>query len=60
MAIMLIILIPLAISAVVVLVYELKRRRRPVAAVDVGSRVRTVRNSTETNYGITPPGGGPS
>jgi len=59
MPIMLIILIPLVILAAVVLVYELKRRRRP-AAVDMASQVRAARVSTETKHGITPPGGGPS
>jgi hypothetical protein len=60
MPIMLVILIPLAILAAVVLVYELKRRRRAADAVDMASRVRAVRNSTETRHGVTPPGGGPS
>ena len=60
MPIMLIILVPLAILAAVVLVYELRRRWRPAAAVDVASRVRAGRNSPETKHGITPPGGGPS
>jgi hypothetical protein len=59
MPVMLFVLIPLAILAAVVLVYELKRRRRPAAAVDVASRVRDVRGSTETKHGITPSGGGP-
>ena len=54
MPIMLIILIPLAILSAVVLVYDLKRRRRPAAAVDVASRVRAVRDSTEAKHGITP------
>jgi hypothetical protein len=54
MPIMLIILIPLIILAAAVLVYDLKRRRRPAAAVDVASRVRVVRDSTETRHGITP------
>jgi hypothetical protein len=58
MPIMLIILIPLAILAAVVLVYELKRRRP--AAVDMASQVRAARNSTETKHGITYTGGGPS
>jgi hypothetical protein len=58
MAIMLIFLIPLAILSAVVLVYDLKRRRRPAAAVDVASRVRAVRDSTEAKHGITPGGGG--
>ena len=58
MPIMLIILIPLAILAAVVLVYELKARRRPGAAVDMASRVRAVRDSTEAKHGITPTGGG--
>ena len=58
MPIMLIILIPLIILAAAVLVYDLKRRRRPAAAVDVASRVRVVRDSTETRHGITPSGGG--
>jgi predicted membrane-bound mannosyltransferase len=60
MPIMLFILIPLVILAAVVLVYELKRHRRPAAAVDMASRVRAVRGSTEAKHGITPPGGGPS
>jgi hypothetical protein len=59
MPIMLFILIPLVILAAVVLVYELKRHRHP-AAVDMASRVRAVRGSTEAKHGITPPGGGPS
>ena len=59
MPVMLFVLIPLAILAAVVLVYELKRRRRP-DAVDMPSRVRTVRDSTEAGHGIIPPGGGPS
>ena len=59
MPIMLIILIPLAILSAVVLVYDLKRRRRPAAAaVDVASQVRAVRDSTEAKHGITPSGGG--
>ena len=58
MPIMLIILIPLAILSAVVLVYDLKRRRRPAAAVDVASRVRAVRDSTEAKHGIIPSGGG--
>ena len=58
MPIMLIILIPLIILAAAVLVYDLKRRRRPAAAVDVPSRVRVVRDSTEAKHGITPSGGG--
>ena len=57
MPIMLIILIPLVILAAVVLVYELKWRRRP-AAVDIQSQVRAVRDSTEAKHGITPSGGG--
>jgi len=58
MPVMLFFLIPLAVLAAVVLVYELKRRRRPAAAVDVASRVRTVRDSTEAEHGITPHDGG--
>jgi hypothetical protein len=58
MPIMLIILIPLAILASLVLVYDLKRRRRPAAAVDIQSQVRAVRDSTEAKHGITPSGGG--
>ena len=58
MPIMLIILIPLAILSAVVLVYDLKRRRRPAAAVDVASQVRAVRDTTEAKHGITPSGGG--
>ena len=58
MPIMLIILIPLVILAATVLVYDMKRRRRPAAAVDVASRVRVVRDSTEAKHGITPSGGG--
>jgi hypothetical protein len=57
MAFMLIILVPLAILAAVVLVHDLKRRRRPAAAVDVAARVRAVRNSTEAK-GITNDGSG--
>jgi hypothetical protein len=60
MPIMLYFLIPLAILAAVFLVYDLKRRRRPADAVDVASRVRTLRDSTEAKNGITPSGGGPS
>jgi hypothetical protein len=58
MPIMLIILIPLVILAATVLVYDLKLRRRPAVAVDVASRVRVVRDSTEAKHGITPSGGG--
>jgi hypothetical protein len=58
MPVMLIFLVPLAILSAVVLVYDLKRRRHPAAAVDVASRVRAVRDSTEAEYGITPGGGG--
>ena len=43
MPIMLFFLVPLAILAAVTLVYELKRRRRPAAAVDLVSRVQAVR-----------------
>jgi hypothetical protein len=57
MAFMLIFLVPLAILVAVVLVHDLKRRRRP-AAVDVASRVRALRDSTEAGHGITPGGGG--
>jgi hypothetical protein len=57
MPVMLFVLIPLAILAAVVLVYELKRRRRPADAVDMASRVRALRDSTEASHGITPPGG---
>jgi predicted membrane-bound mannosyltransferase len=60
MPVMLIILIPLAILAAVVLVYELKRHRRPAAAVDMASRVQAGRGSMEAKHGIIPPGGGPS
>lgn len=58
MPIMLFFLIPVGILAVVALVYDLKRRRRPASAVDVQSRVRAVRNSTEARHGITHGGGG--
>jgi len=58
MPVMLFVLIPLAILAAVVLVYELKRRRRPADAVDMASQVRAVRDSTEAKHGITPSGGG--
>ena len=51
MAFMLFFLVPLAILAAVVLVYELKRRRHPAAAVDVVSRVRAVRNKYDTAHG---------
>lgn len=60
MPVMLFVLTPLAILVAVVLAYELKRRRRPADAVDMASRVRVLRDSTEANHGITPPGGGPS
>ena len=53
MPVMLFVLIPLAILAAVVLVYELKRRRRPADAVDMASQVRAVRESTEAKHGIT-------
>ena len=56
MPIMLIILVSLAILAALVLVYELKRRRRPAAAVDVTSQVRAVRTDMEAK-GIIPSGG---
>jgi hypothetical protein len=60
MAFMLIFLVPLAILSALVLVHDLKRRRHPAAAVDavdVASRVRAVRDSTEAKHGITPGGG---
>jgi hypothetical protein len=58
MAFMLIFLIPLAILGAVVLVHDLKRRRRPADAIDVASRVRALRDSTEAGHGITPGGSG--
>jgi hypothetical protein len=53
MAFMLIFLVPLAILSAVVLVHDLKRRRRPATAVDMESRIQAVKASEEGKGFIT-------
>jgi hypothetical protein len=51
MAVMLIVLVPLAILSAWAVVHDLKRRRRRAAAIDMESRAAALKASTEAKWG---------